>query len=502
MSELEDADKDPPAEPSAAATQAARGAAWMIVTSLAARAIGVIGTLVITRFLAPEVVGEVSVASILCFTANWFTTWGFGSYAVVKGRGPDAIEVTWHATVAYVTLGVVALGAIIAIGGVATDLLDAPAAARFVPGMALAIFIKRLGAMPERVLTRRMQFRSVGLAAACGEIVYAVTAVSLAARGWGGDAMIAGNLVQSAVTLLLLIRAAGLREWTTPTRLSAARFRDMARFGLPLAAQGIAHNAARYWDNLTVQYLFGESAVGRYNLAYNLADIPAIYIGEQLALVLLPSMANLPPERRPRALERSPALLSLIVFPLAIGLGLVAGPLIAIVMSEEWQGVAPLLTVLTVLSVFRPVTWVLSAYMEAQDRTGRLMVLELVKLALLIGGLFALQSFGLRWAATAVGIAYGITAIAGVAVVVREGPSPRRLVAGFVQPLIACAVMAGAVIATDRALDAAGASAAVQLVVEILVGAVVYAGAALVICRATAKDLLGLARNVLKRRRS
>ena len=485
----------------ATADQAARGAAWMIVTSLGARAIGVLGTLIITRFLADDVMGEVAIASIISFTANWFTTWGFGSYAVVKGRGEIANEVTWHATVAYNTLGVVALVGVIALGGVVTGLIGTAAAARYVPGMALAIFIKRIGAMPERVLTRRMQFRAVGLAAAAGEIVYGVTAVSLAARGWGGDAMIVGNLVQSSVTLLLLVRAAGLRDWLTPTRLSWTRFRDMLRFGLPLAAQGIAHNAARYWGHLVVAFLFGAHATGQYNLAYNLADIPAIYIGEQLALVLLPSMASLPPERRPRALERSTALLSLIIFPLAVGLGLVADPLIALALNAEWQGVAPLLTVLTVLSVFRPITWVLSAYMEAQDRTTRLMLLELAKVVLLIGGFFVLSPLGLRWASLAVGIAYGVTAIAGVWMVTSEGPSPRRLVDGFLRPLAACAVMAAAVIATGRALGAIDAHPAVVLIADILVGAIVYTGAALVLCRDTAKDLLGLVRGVLKRRR-
>ena len=54
----------------ATAEQAARGAAWMIVTSLGARMVGVVGTLVIARFLDPEVIGEISVASILSFTVG------------------------------------------------------------------------------------------------------------------------------------------------------------------------------------------------------------------------------------------------------------------------------------------------------------------------------------------------------------------------------------------------------------------------------------------------
>lgn len=471
------------------------------MTSLGARAVGVIGTVIIARFLDPDVVGEISIASIISFTAGWFTTWGFGSYAVVFGKGDDAIEVTWHATVAYVGLGVVALAGVVLLADPITAALDAPTAAQFVPGMALAIFIKRLGAMPERVLARSMRFRAIGLASALGEIVFALTAVGLAASGWGGKAIIIGNLVQSTLTVGILISAAGVREWTTPVRLRWARFRAMFRFGLPLAAQSIAHNGARYWDNLTVTYLFGKHATGVYNYAYNLADIPAIYIGEQIALVLLPSMAGLPPERRPRALERSTALLSLIIFPLAIGLGVVADPLIALIFSDKWQSVAPLLTVLTVLSVFRPITWVLSAYMEAQNRVGRLMWLEFAKVAILIGGFFALQSFGLEWAACSVGVAYGLSAIAGVWLVTQDGPSPRRLVAGFLRPLIACAAMAAAVLGLRLVVAGHGIPVAIQLAGEIVVGAIVYVAVALLVCRSTAKDLLGLARDVIRKRR-
>src|SRR3982750_450342 len=122
------------------ARKATRGALWTVMSSIGGRAIGVFGTLVMTRFLHPDQLGEVSDATIICMTANWLTIWGFGQYSVVKGRGTPAIatEVAWHATVAYVVLGILALGTIALVGGRLTPLLDAPHAAVYVPGMALA----------------------------------------------------------------------------------------------------------------------------------------------------------------------------------------------------------------------------------------------------------------------------------------------------------------------------------------------------------------------------
>jgi PST family polysaccharide transporter len=236
-------------------------------------------------------------------------------------------------------------------------------------------------------------------------------------------------------------------------------------------------------------------------MAYNLADIPAIQVGEQIALVLLPSMAELPVERRPRALERSTALLSLIIFPLAIGLGLVAYPLIATILpGNEWQEVAPLLAVLACLSVFRPVTWVLSAYMESLGKTSKLMFLEVAKLGLLLVGIALLSPYGVRVASSAVGLSFGLTAIGDVLMVMREGPSPAKLLAGFVQPLLAAGVMALAIWGVHHGLVAMGITHAwLYLVVEIAVGAIAYVAAALVICRETAKDMLGLIKQALRK---
>ena len=483
------------------AHKAARGALWTVISSIGGRAVGVLGTLVMTRFLHPDQIGEVSDATILCMTANWLTIWGFGQYTIVKGRGDDSVEVTWHATVFYVVLGAVSLGTVALLGGHLTPLLQAPHAAVYIPGMALALFIRRLGAMPERMMTRQMNFRPSGLALAVGESVYTVTAVLLAALGFGGMSIVYGNLVQSIVVVFILMRASGIRSWATPAPLRWARIKDMLRYGVPLGLQGMAHNASRYWDNLAVSHFFGAGATGVYNMAYNLADIPAIQVGEQVALVLLPSMAELPRDRRAAALERSTALLSIVIFPLAVGLGFVSHALISVILpANQWQEVAPLLTVLACLSVFRPITWVLSAYMEAEDKTNRLMFLEFLKLIVLLGGIALLAPYGLRIAACAVGIAFGVCAIGGVALVVREGPHPGRLAIGFLQPLAACAVMGAAVWLVHRGLVLAGiAHPGVYLVAEIVAGALTYVGAALVLCPTTSRDLLTLSRRALRK---
>lgn len=470
----------------------------MVLASVLGRAIGMIGTLVLTRFIAPSVVGEVSVALIVVQTASWVTTWGFGPYAVVRGSGPDAAEATFHAFFAYAALGVLVLVPLVVAAPWVTAQLSAPEAAAFVPGMALVVYIKRLGAIPERVLTRAFRFRPVALANTAGEFIFVMATLGLAVAGLGGMAVVFGNIVQAALTVALIWRAAG-SKWLQVSRLSRARIADMLRFGLPLGVQSLAHNGARYWDNLLIARLFGTHPTGLYNMAYNLADIPAIHVGEQLAGVLLPSMAKLPPSERPRALEQSAALLSFLIFPMAIGFALVARPLIHLALPPAWWDVAPLLTILCTLSIFRPIPWVLSAYMEAQERTGRLMLLEVGKVVLLLGLMVALSPLGLHWVAGAVGIAYGLHAVIGVVLVANEGPSISKLARGFAEPALACAWMAACVLGFQYALGAAPDW--IILLGSIIVGAAAYVSGAWIMCRQTSRALVAQVRRIAAERR-
>jgi hypothetical protein len=149
------------------------------------------------------------------------------------------------------------------------------------------------------------------------------------------------------------------------------------------------------------------------------------------------------------------------------------------------------------------VTWVLSTYLEAQAQTGRLMVLEWIKVVILLVGIWQLSRWGIEWASVAVGLAFGLNAIVGAWIVSRDGPSPWRMTLGFAQPLACCALMGVTVELTYTGLYQVGVDhPLVHLLAGVAVGAATYIGSALVICRSTAREFLGLLREMLSRRRA
>lgn len=82
---------------------------------------------------------------------------------------------------------------------------------------------------------------------------------------------------------------------------------------------------------------------GAYVLAYNLADVPAVQVGEQVTDVLMAALAHMDVGERKRALVRTVGLLALVMFPLAAGLGSVASSVAHTFLTRAWAGVAPML---------------------------------------------------------------------------------------------------------------------------------------------------------------
>ena len=482
---------------------AVRGAGWTILTGIGSRVVGLFGTLWLTYFLTPDIQGEVSDAFIVVLTAHQLSTLGVQQY-LVAGPEEDR-ELAFHITVFQFVLGIVAFGLVILLRDHFGGFLHAPTMGQYVPGLALAMFIERLGTVPERLLTRKFQFRTIGLGRTLGEMAYTVVSVLLAWRGMGGMAIVYGNIVRTILYLAVLVMAVERDAWLRPVKLSFDKMRPALRYGLPLWVGAFASFASRNWDNLIISRLFGAGVMGEYKLAYNLADIPATQVGEQIGDVLFPSFARMEIEDRKRALVRSTGLLALIVFPLAVGLGAVAPTVVHVVLRPEWHGVAPMLVILSALSVTRPIGWTIQAYLQASHRPRESMWLGLAKIAFLIGAMVVLGwlTSDPLWTCGAVGLAFGLHSLASMFVVSRDDQvSVWTLLGRCAPPLLATLPMAAAIYGIRVAMaHAGGVPPVVGLIAELVTGAVAYVVSGLVLARSIAKDFTDVVRDTIRRRR-
>jgi PST family polysaccharide transporter len=476
---------------SSVAQKAVRGSVWVVAAGLVARTLGVVGTLLLSRFLTPDEYGQVSAAAVVTMFANYFSQLGIGQYVAAHPKASRAE--TFHATAYMFLAGLVGVAAAWALRNPLAVWLKSPHLPTFLPGLLVAVMLERVGLTPERVLLRQLRFRAVGLSRTLGEFSFSASSVAFAAFGWGPSSIVLANVVRSTLRTLALVAAVERRDWLEPHRLDRETTRKLFAFGLPLSVGVALGFASRYGDNLIVSAVFGPARMGPYNYAYNLASIPAVQIGEQVGDVLLPSFARVESGRRGAALVRATALLSLIMCPLAVGLGSVADTLVRAIFDPRWSSVGPMLTALSVLSVTRPIGWNVATYLQAHNKPRQVILMEGLKLAAMAAFMLTIGRLSLLWMCASVSLAY-VHRYDGVPF----GP----MLARVGSPLLPCVPLAAAVYGTRVGLGALGLTNAwLMLVAEIVAGTLAFVPSALVLAPTVSRDFLGLARGFLDRRR-
>lgn len=473
---------------------AARGAAWTIASSLASRLLGLIGTLVLIRFVAPDSYGEAWAAVIMVGTVNQMTTLGVGLYAIVTRDATR--EELFHATLIHVGLGVLAFFISLVLAKPLGPSLGAPDMAKFVPLLAGGALADRVTFMPERVLIRTLRFRRLSLIRTVGEIVYAVVSVGAAWAGAGGMAIAIGNVSRAVVRMIMMVASVDRREWLSWGPIRGAVVKKIGGYGVLAAISGLGYYATLRWDNLVVSHTFGAAVMGAYNLAYNLAEVPVTYVAEQITDVMQASYAHMESAERKRTLLRAFGVIGLVTFPLTVGMGLVAPTMAALFLDKKWVGTGALLMALSLFFVVRPPYAAVSSFITVERGPRPLIIVEWMTLVVLMIGLATLGQISPVYACGAVGIAFLFRALLGMYTVQTASQiSIWTQLRPLAAPLAACVPMAAAVLGVRALLHRIGlGSPVVHLAVEVVAGALAYVGAALVLARVPSQDVLRMIR--------
>ena len=481
---------------------AVSGAMWSTAAGLIARALSLVGTIILVRFLAPAEYGEVQAASVLVLSAGQLATLGVGAYIISFPKAGRAVA--FHATLIHSVLGLAAVASVWSLRDVLGPLFGAKQVTQFLPGLMLSLLLDRLSFMAERPVVRDLGFRKVSASRTLGEVTYTAVSIWFAWRGHGAMSVVYGNVARSAIKLLSLLATSDWREWAMPTRLQRKTLKQLIPYGSVVTIVSVAEFGARKWDNLLVARMFGLGVAGQYVMAYNLADLPSIQIGEQIADVLLASYAHIDPEKRPAALLRAATLMALIMAPLSIGLGAVGPTVARAFFNPEWAMIGPFLLVLPMVLVVRPIGAVYSSYLMIVRGPKPLMITEIIGLALMLGLVLSIGRTGPLWVCGMIGVAFAARTLIYMWFVQKlDGVKVRDGLVRFLPIFTACIPMVAAVTGVRVGLIGLGFDRpAVSLLLEVVAGGLVFVAAVLLLARETSRDFMNLVLGALRRRMS
>jgi O-antigen/teichoic acid export membrane protein len=353
--------------------------------------------LIVVRLLAPADFGIVAMAMVLWAYLRYLGEFGIPQ-TIVTLRDLNEDQLAQLNSVALL-LGVGGFGL--------AAMLAYPVAAFFnTPQLVLVVVVTCTGLVPlgfravsEGLLNKDMRYRTLSLLDATSSIIGAIATLLMAYFGLGYWSLVLGNLARYTVRSVLVVAA-------RPHRFAMPRLSSLGKpltFGWRVLVSVVASSAYEKLDNVTAGRVLGQTALGLYGMAWNLANVPMEKLTTLVTTTIPTYFAAVQTE--PAALRRYlrtlTETLAMATFPATIGLALVARDLIPFALGHKWEGVIVPLEILSVYVTFRSIVALLGKLLTAVGNPRFVMWDDLAALIILPTGFY----IGSHWGTQ--GIAWG-----------------------------------------------------------------------------------------------
>lgn len=355
------------------------GFAWTAGAKWISQAISWPSVLITARLLTPSDYGLVEMAGFYFIVTNVMAEFGIGM-AVLQMRELDRGKTAQLNTLAALS-GVVAFVLSVALAPLIAWFFHAPALRVLVIVSSLSFILTSLEAIPLGLLQRDMDYRRLSVTESVQAILMAVVSVGCAYGGLGYWSLIAGNLVGRAGNIALAV-------YWKPVGYAWPRFREIVaplRFGMETAVQRVVWSINALSDSMVIGRTMGQVPVGAFRLASNLANTPAEKVGALIMRITGPLFSRV--QNDPALMRRYFLIfsetLAMSIFPLLIGLAIVAPEAVNLLLKSKWDSAIAPLRWLAIFIPIRTLGYLVSQLLNTLRFTRFAMVMSLVTFAVM-----------------------------------------------------------------------------------------------------------------------
>ncbi|MET3808588.1 PST family polysaccharide transporter [Nakamurella sp. UYEF19] len=309
-----------------------------------------VSTILLARLLLPDDFGLVAMVTSVVGIAELIRDFGLSMAAV------QAKEVTSEQQDNLFWLNLALGTGCACLAAAATPLIVAaygePRIEPLIPVFAGLFVVSGFNTQFRAHLVRHMRFKAIGFGDLTAQILSVVLALILALLGAGMWAVAAQQIAFTTVTCAFNVINS---KWWPGRWHRGVPLREFLRFGASLAGTQIIAFLVRNVDNIGIGVVWGATATGIYNRAYQLMTMPLAQIQAPMTQVAVPVLSRVQDDkatllRYAMKAQLVACYITTTVFAVAAGL---AGPLVLLLLGPNWGAVVPIFLVLALSGVFR-----------------------------------------------------------------------------------------------------------------------------------------------------
>jgi O-antigen/teichoic acid export membrane protein len=333
-------------------TRVARGGIWIFALRLGSQLLNLLRLIILARLLAPNDFGLMGIALLGMATLQTFSEPGFRSALIQrKERAEDYYDTAWTITI----LRGAGLSAILFVVAPGIALFfGSPAAVTLVRAIALSILLQAFNNIGTIRFQKELEFDKQFVYQLSGTLVDFIVAVGAALLLRNAWALLLGLLAGDAVRLLASYIMVAYRP---RLELDWRKTRELWSYGRWVLGLTILTFLATQGDDIVVGRALGAAALGFYQLAYRISNLPASEFSRLISTVTFPAFSKV--QDNLQLLRRSYIKVlrfsALCAFPVAALIFALAAEFTAVVLGEKWLPMVPAMRILAITGLCRSI---------------------------------------------------------------------------------------------------------------------------------------------------
>lgn len=373
-------------------SQSVKGIIWSAVERFSLQGVQFFIGVVLARLLSPSDFGMIGMLAIFLNVSQIFVDCGFSNALIREKNATDRDYGTAFLLNFFISL--VCFGILFLIAPFVADFYQLPDLKLVMQVVALTLIINALFAVHKAKLSRAVDFKTQSKATFCSAAISGILGVTMAYCGFGVWSLVWQSIANAVLNLFFYTI---MLKWFPKPCFDRNSFHSLFSFGSKLLLSNLIHCIYSNLYSIVIGKKFSATSLGFYTRADHLAAFPSMNVATILSRVTYPILSKLQDDND-KLLDVYKKYLQLscfLIFPLMIGLSVLAKPTILVMLGEKWAESILLMQILCFALMLDPICNINLNLLYVKGRSDLVLKLEIVKKTIAIIILFSSIQFGL-----------------------------------------------------------------------------------------------------------
>lgn len=356
--------------------KAVNGVLWRIAEQGGKQAIYFVVSVVLARLIMPDQFGMVAMLTVFTAVAGVFIDSGFSTALIRKNdrTQADCSTVYWF----NIIVSIICYAVLFVCAPFVADFYEMPQLSAVLRVSALGLVIGSLAGVHRTLLQAEMDFKALTKFNLFGVLVSGLAGVVFAYLDFKVWALVIQGLVMNVITTASVWYKV---KWRPSLIISRQSLREFFGFGSKMLASSLLDTVYSNIYSIVIGKVYKAADLAYYNRAYSLVQMTSSMPTGILQSVTYPTLCKLQDndEALKSGYRRTLRLAAFVIFPLCLGLGAVAFPLINVLYTDVWIYSATLLSIVVFSMMWYPIHAINLNYLIVKGKSDLFFRLEVIK---------------------------------------------------------------------------------------------------------------------------